>query len=104
MIIKQVFCGGGGGDMSGPTDGRTDKADAGLRRGGSRLLMNEGYSRLDFLMDGEGNIFCLEANTLPGMTPTSLLPQEAKAAGIGFPELCELLIQCSLKKYEKSVE
>ena len=40
----------------------------------------------------------------PGMTPTSLLPQEAKAAGIGFPELCELLIQCSLKKYEKSVE
>ena len=71
---------------------------------GSRLLMNEGYSRLDFLMDEEGDIFCLEANTLPGMTPTSLLPQEAKATGIGFPELCELLIQCSLKKYEKSVE
>lgn len=47
------------------------------------------YSRIDFLLDEAGNHFCLEANTLPGMTPTSLLPQEAKAAGISYNELCE---------------
>ncbi len=47
------------------------------------------YSRVDFLMDGEGCIYCLEANTLPGMTPYSLLPQEAGAAGISYNELCE---------------
>ena len=40
----------------------------------------------------------LEANTLPGMTPTSLLPQEAQVLGISYPELCELLIQLSLRK------
>jgi D-alanine-D-alanine ligase len=40
-------------------------------------------------MNPEGDIFCLEANTLPGMTRTSLLPQAARAAGMEFPELCE---------------
>lgn len=57
------------------------------------------YSRSDFLLDESGNIYCLEANTLPGMTATSLLPQEAKVLGIGYEELCEKLIQISLKKY-----
>lgn len=47
------------------------------------------YSRVDFMMDGEGGIYCLEANSLPGMTPLSLLPQEAAAAGICYGELCE---------------
>jgi D-alanine-D-alanine ligase len=50
------------------------------------------YSRVDFMLDKNGSHFCLEANTLPGMTPTSLLPQEAAAAGIGYNELCEKLI------------
>ena len=45
-------------------------------------------------------MFCLEANTLPGMTPTSLLPQEAAAVGINFNQLCDKLIEISLKKYE----
>lgn len=58
------------------------------------------YSRMDFLLDEKNQMYCLEANTLPGMTPTSLLPQEAQAVGIGFEELCEILIQSSLKKYE----
>jgi D-alanine-D-alanine ligase len=58
------------------------------------------YSRMDFLMDGEGRMYCLEANTLPGMTPTSLIPQEAAAIGISYNELCEQLIQISLKKME----
>lgn len=57
------------------------------------------YSRMDFILSESNELFCLEANTLPGMTPISLLPQEAKAAGIDFPELCELIIEISLKKY-----
>ncbi|MBE6824589.1 MAG: D-alanine--D-alanine ligase [Ruminococcaceae bacterium] len=59
----------------------------------------ESYARIDFLLDDKGNIFCLEANTLPGMTPISLLPQEAKADGIDFPELCEKIVELSLLKY-----
>lgn len=59
------------------------------------------YSRSDFLLDKAGNMYCLEANTLPGMTPTSLLPQEAAVVGINFNELCEKLIDISLKKYEE---
>jgi D-alanine-D-alanine ligase len=47
------------------------------------------YSRIDFILDHENELYCLEANTLPGMTPTSLLPQEAKVAGISYNELCE---------------
>src|SRR4029077_8851415 len=54
-----------------------------------RALKLGGYSRIDFRLSPEGDIFCLEANTLPGMTLTSLLPQAARAAGIEFPELCE---------------
>lgn len=58
------------------------------------------YSRLDFLMNEKEELFCLEANTLPGMTPTSLLPQEAQVVGMNFNQLCEKLIQISLQKYE----
>lgn len=54
-----------------------------------RVLKLAGYSRVDFRMDPEEGLWCLEANTLPGMTKTSLLPQSAGAAGISFPELCE---------------
>ena len=54
-----------------------------------QALKLRGYSRVDFRLTAEGRLFCLEANTLPGMTATSLLPQSAKAAGIGFAELCE---------------
>jgi D-alanine-D-alanine ligase len=58
-----------------------------------RALKLGGYSRIDFRLSLEGDIFCLEANTLPGMTRTSLLPQAARAAGIEFPELCERICQ-----------
>jgi D-alanine-D-alanine ligase len=54
-----------------------------------RALKLGGYSRVDFRVSPEGDIFCLEANSLPGMTRTSLFPQAAQAAGIAFPELCE---------------
>ena len=58
------------------------------------------YARMDFMMDADENIYCLEANTLPGMTPTSLLPQEAAVIGMNFEDLCEHLIQVSMKKYQ----
>ncbi len=48
-----------------------------------------GYSRVDFRLTPGGELSCLEVNTLPGMTATSLMPQSARAAGIDFPELCE---------------
>jgi D-alanine-D-alanine ligase len=48
-----------------------------------------GYSRVDFRLTPAEELFCLEVNTLPGMTATSLLPQAARAVGIEFPELCE---------------
>lgn len=55
------------------------------------------YSRTDFLLDEEGNAWCLEVNTLPGMTPASLVPKEAAAAGISYDELCERIALDSLK-------
>lgn len=64
---------------------------------GARALYIEGYCRLDFMMCEDGRMYCLEANTLPGMTPTSLLPQEAAVLGIDYPALCEELIRLSLK-------
>ena len=51
------------------------------------------------LLDDEGNIYCLEVNTLPGMTSASLLPKEAKTAGIEYADLCELIIEKSLARY-----
>ena len=59
-------------------------------------LRLKNYARMDFRMNRAGEIFCLEANTLPGMTPTSLLPQEAAAIGIGFNQLCEKILEYSL--------
>lgn len=66
----------------------------------AKALGLTGYSRLDFMMKENGDMYCLEANTLPGMTPTSLIPQEAKVLGMDYPTLCEELIRISMKKYE----
>lgn len=67
---------------------------------GYHALGLESYARLDFIMTEDHKMYCLEANTLPGMTPTSLIPQEAAVLGIDYPSLCEELIKVSLKKYE----
>ena len=58
-----------------------------------RALRLKSYARMDFVMSGEGEVFCLEANTLPGMTATSLLPQEAAAAGMDFKQLCRRILE-----------
>lgn len=64
------------------------------------LLKLSIYARIDFLLTEDGRAYCLEANTLPGMTPTSLLPQEAAAMGIDYLSLCEWIIRLSLEKYQ----
>ncbi len=65
-----------------------------------RLLRLSVYARMDFMLDAQtGKFYCLEGNTLPGMTPTSLLPQMASAAGISYEELCDRVISLSLEKY-----
>ena len=55
------------------------------------------YSRADFILDEEGKAWCLEVNTLPGMTPTSLVPQEAAAVGMDYDTLCETIAEESLR-------
>lgn len=61
-----------------------------------RALKLRGYARIDFRMSADGTFYCLEANTLPGMTQTSLIPQAAAAAGISFPELCDRIVHLAL--------
>ena len=64
------------------------------------VLNLEVYGRIDFILSKENNEFyCLEANSLPGLTSLSLLPQEAKAIGIEYPELIKKIIELSQKKY-----
>ena len=68
----------------------------------SKALMVDVYCRADFIMDDDdGEIYCLEANTLPGMTPTSLVPQMAAEQGMSYGELCEKIITLSMRKYDK---
>jgi D-alanine-D-alanine ligase len=62
-----------------------------------KVLKLGAYSRIDFRRDRQGQFWCLEANSLPGMTATSLLPQAAKAAGIDFPSLLDRICRGSLK-------
>ena len=65
-----------------------------------KVLKLKAYGRVDFILS-DGKAYCLEANTLPGMTPTSLLPQEAQAEGIDFATLCDKIIEISLRKYKE---
>lgn len=63
-----------------------------------RALRLEYYARIDFIVSNDGRIYFIEANTLPGMTPTSLFPQEAAADGISYNELCNRLAEIALNK------
>lgn len=65
----------------------------------ARVIGLDTYSRSDFLLNDKGEMFCLEVNTLPGMTATSLLPQEAAVLGMNYHQLCEKIIEISLKKH-----
>ena len=59
------------------------------------------YSRVDFILDDQGQAWCLEANTLPGMTPISLLPRSAAAEGMSYARLCEKIVLLSLEERKK---
>ena len=78
------------------TEAEISALESATRRGFEALRLR-GYARFDFILDEDGTPWCLEANTLPGMTPTSLLPQAAAAVGIGYDELCEKMILMALK-------
>ncbi len=65
-----------------------------------KSLRLEGYARMDFILTEDGRPYCLEANTLPGMTPVSLIPQEAAAVGMSYGELCEEIISLAFNKGE----
>ena len=62
-----------------------------------RALQLRGYSRTDMILTEEGDLYILETNTIPGMTPTSLLPQAAAVYGLDFPALLERLIELALQ-------
>lgn len=81
-------------------DEKTDKLLRSSATAAYNALHLESYARIDFLLDENGEAYCLEANTLPGMTPTSLLPQEAAVDGLDYADLCEKIIEISLEKYE----
>lgn len=66
-----------------------------------KALKLRGYARIDFRLDDSGGCFCLEANTLPGMTELSLIPQAAAAAGITFPDLCERIVRLATQDGRK---
>lgn len=60
-------------------------------------LQLRGYARIDYILKADGEAVCLEANTLPGMTPTSLLPQEAASVGMDYVALCDKIVNIALK-------
>lgn len=80
-------------------DEQTEKAMQAKAMEAYDLLKLEVYARGEFILTEDGEMVFLEMNTLPGMTPTSLIPQEAAAVGIGYEELCERIIELSLEKY-----
>ena len=79
-------------------DDATDNALRNAAVAAFRALRLNAYARIDFILDASGQTYCLEANTLPGMTPTSLLPQEAAVEGMDYATLCETIIKLSLAK------
>ena len=78
------------------TEAEVAALESATRRGFEALRLR-GYARFDFILDGDGTPWCLEANTLPGMTPTSLLPQAAAAVGISYDDLCERMVMMAVE-------
>ncbi len=79
----------------------SDEATARIQRIAKQVFSLLGlsvYGRIDFLLTEQGDAYCLEANTLPGMTPTSLLPQEAAVTGCSYEQLCDTIIHLSMEK------
>ncbi len=79
------------------TEAEVADLESATRRGFEALRLR-GYARFDFILDQNGTPWCLEANTLPGMTPTSPLPQAAAAVGISYDDLCERMVMMAAKR------
>jgi D-alanine-D-alanine ligase len=79
------------------TPAQTAQVQDQARRAYAALKLS-GCARIDFRMAADGTFYCLEANTLPGMTELSLIPQAAAAAGLDFAELCERIAQLALNR------
>jgi D-alanine-D-alanine ligase len=79
------------------TDAQTAALQAVTLRGFAVLHL-QSYARFDYIMDEDGRMWCLEANALPGMTPTSLLPQMASAIGLDYVALCEEIVRLAMDK------
>ena len=75
-----------------PVDTDTERMLGATALKAHKLLELSTYSRTDFILTEAGEIYFLEINTLPGMTPTSLVPQEAAAAGIDYNTLCQIIV------------
>ena len=76
---------------------KTAREAAALAQAAFAALRLSGYARFDMMLDGDGGLWILEANTLPGMTPTSLVPQEAACIGYSYADLCEKIVMDSLE-------
>ena len=69
-----------------------------------QVLKLGSYSRIDFRRDSAGEFWCLEANSLPGLTATSLLPQAARAAGIDLPTLLDRICRGAIRPRQAAAE
>ena len=78
-------------------DEATERAQE-IAVGTYRLLGCSGFARIDLMLDAAGELFVLEANSVPGLTETSLLPQAAEAAGVGFDELVGRILELALAR------
>lgn len=84
-----------------PLDARERQALHESARRACAVLGLRDYARGDYMLDGEGQLWCLEWNTLPGMTATSLLPLAARTAGLDMGALCERMLQGAAHREEK---
>jgi D-alanine-D-alanine ligase len=84
-----------------PLDGEMTRLVQETALAAHRALGLEVYSRVDILLRADGSPFVLEANTIPGMTETSLLPKAAAEAGLNFTALCEEIARLSLQRYNR---
>jgi D-alanine-D-alanine ligase len=81
-----------------PFDEATTRRVQEVALGAFHAIGGRDYSRVDVMVRATGEPVVLEVNTLPGMTETSLLPKAAAAAGIGYPELCQRMVDLALRR------
>jgi D-alanine-D-alanine ligase len=84
-----------------PFDDATTQRIQAAALGAFRVIGGRDYARVDVMVRANGDPVVLEVNTLPGMTPTSLLPKAAAVAGLNYAQLCQRMIELALRRSEK---